>query len=112
MGALKMSGISRPQPTGSFHPFRREQKCGGSAAEAQAAGPWFALEKELNKEKKREENTFPKTWRKDAVPSQCECPFKQKRIVQLCIFAETIGGRFFTEDLFFPRYFESLANAH
>lgn len=82
MGALKMSGISRPQPTGSFHPFRREQKCGGSAAKAQAAGPWFALEKERNKEKKKRREHLSNTWRKDAAPSQCECSFKQKRRLQ------------------------------
>lgn len=89
MGVLKMSGISRPQPTGSFHPFRREQKCGGSAAKAQAAGPWFALEKEQNKEKKREENTFPTPGGKVLLPpsvnarsnksGDCNCVYSQKR---------------------------------
>lgn len=80
MGALKMSGISRPQPTGSFHPFRREQKCGGSAAKAQAAGPWFALEKEQNKEKKEKRTLLPPSVNARSNKSgDCNSVYSQKR---------------------------------
>lgn len=99
MGVLKMSGISRLNPPAAFIHLDVSRSAAGQRPRPRPRA--LVCTRERTKQRKKRREHLSNTWRKDAVPSQCECSFKQKRIVLLCIFPETIGRRFFIGDLFF-----------
>lgn len=97
MGVLKMSGISRLSPPAAFIHLDVSRSAAGQRPRPRPRALVCTRERTKQRKKKRREH-LSNTWRKAAVPSQCECSFIKSG---LYIFPERIGRRFFIEDLFF-----------